>query len=128
MEHKLDLFVHPPLKRVVGQQRSRHPVLLLNSFTFPTVSALNSGLSVPITETSPDSCYSSCSEIESHPSLSRESSDSTSLSNAFSTQCSVSSSVNDHIEFATKLGYSMEQIETVLQSLESIANVGQVID
>lgn len=112
---------HPPLKRTgIGHEMStmNHQMVFLTN-SAPSYTPTSS-LSMPIIEPSPDSCYSSCSEIGSHPSLSREQSDS--LTNAFATQCSTT----DHIEFAKKLGYSAENIQIVLQNIGH--NAGQVFN
>lgn len=121
---------HPPLRRAGNTPLVNEMSKMSHAMVFPTNSApppssLTSSLSMPLIESSPDSCYSSCSEIGSHPSLSRESSDNATLTNAFSTQCSINPSTTDHIEFASKLGYNQEQIQLVLQNIRP--NAGQVM-
>jgi hypothetical protein len=115
---------HAPLCRTGAQN---HAMVFLTSSAPTTTSTLTSSLSMPTFESSPDSCYSSCSEIGSHPALSREASDNTSLSNTFSNRCSINSTTNEHTEFATKLGYSAENIELVLQNLGPNAGQDQVL-
>jgi hypothetical protein len=90
---------HPPLRRT-GQELPN----LMHTTLFPTNS---------IIESLPDSCYSSCSEIISHPALSRETSG-VSI-NAF------------HMEFGAKLGYSSEQIQMVLQILRPNPSQDEVL-
>uniref|UniRef100_A0A1I7VY51 RNase NYN domain-containing protein n=1 Tax=Loa loa TaxID=7209 RepID=A0A1I7VY51_LOALO len=89
-----------------------------------------------------DSCYSSCSE-ESHSSLSRESSDSIAkkieqISVARRELNAVDTGIEQqylskhrflqNIDFATRLGYSMEQLETVLGKLGMSARQDQILD
>uniref|UniRef100_A0A914RQR7 RNase NYN domain-containing protein n=1 Tax=Parascaris equorum TaxID=6256 RepID=A0A914RQR7_PAREQ len=74
-----------------------------------------------ITFESHDSCYSSCSE-ESHSSLSREPSDT--LTND-STQFAFSD--DRLVEFATKLGYTEEQLQIVLEKLGPNAGQDEVL-
>lgn len=82
-----------------------------------------------------DSCYSSCSE-ESHSSLSRELSDNVTkeigktetatadLLLKGATDGGYENNTQKHITFAIKLGYSVEQLQTVLEKLGTTA--GQV--
>ncbi|EFP06748.1 hypothetical protein CRE_06196 [Caenorhabditis remanei] len=60
-----------------------------------------------------DSCYSSCDDI-SHPSLSRESSDPSKLDDD---QRTIRYPAPEVVEFATKLGYSTEQLSHVLNQI-----------
>lgn len=71
-----------------------------------------------------DSCYSSCSE-ESHSSLSREASE-TLAAELTPHNASAPDNVSPHLlDFATKLGYSENQLRFVLDKLGGGAAVGQ---
>lgn len=62
-----------------------------------------------------DSCYSSCDDI-SHPSLSRESSDPSKIDDD-QTAPMIRYPAPEVVEFATKLGYSTEQLSHVLNTI-----------
>ncbi|CAO4360924.1 unnamed protein product [Caenorhabditis nigoni] len=62
-----------------------------------------------------DSCYSSCDDI-SHPSLSRESSDPSKIDDDQKTLM-IRYPAPEVVEFATKLGYSTEQLSHVLNTI-----------
>uniref|UniRef100_A0A915B224 C3H1-type domain-containing protein n=1 Tax=Parascaris univalens TaxID=6257 RepID=A0A915B224_PARUN len=106
-------LTHPPLRRI------SNGVPLQASVAETARSLISSG--EWITFESHDSCYSSCSE-ESHSSLSREPSDT--LTND-STQFAFSD--DRLVEFATKLGYTEEQLQIVLEKLGPNAGQDEVL-
>uniref|UniRef100_A0A1I7TEF9 UBA_6 domain-containing protein n=1 Tax=Caenorhabditis tropicalis TaxID=1561998 RepID=A0A1I7TEF9_9PELO len=69
----------------------------------------------PLSSNEFDSCYSSCDDI-SHPSLSRESSDPSKIDDDQKTSM-IRYPAPEVVEFATKLGYSAEQLSHVLNTI-----------
>ena len=109
---------HRPLQRVLPNKASHqvseltaaHPLL----FTTQSMPKSRQPASITASDASaPDSCYSSGSE-ESHPSLSRESSDSAVIEFKKSNHEIIE---KKWIDFATKLGYSENQLSFVLNKL-----------
>uniref|UniRef100_A0A915Q4T3 C3H1-type domain-containing protein n=1 Tax=Setaria digitata TaxID=48799 RepID=A0A915Q4T3_9BILA len=112
------------------------PVVLSNSMGQQEVS--KGALYGSLMETH-DSCYSSCSE-ESHSSLSREPSDSIAKEVSQRTMTDMESEstmpdsgieqdvIRQNVDFATRLGYSVEQLETVLGKLGMSAREDQILD
>uniref|UniRef100_A0A1I7Z5L3 UBA_6 domain-containing protein n=1 Tax=Steinernema glaseri TaxID=37863 RepID=A0A1I7Z5L3_9BILA len=116
---------HPPLRRTSAKAPSpahhstAHPLLFATSSSDSSSDSLSSPPERGAEAA--DSCYSSCSEESLHASLSREASDSLarlSLSEEEATELDESL-----VEFATKLGYSEQQLRQVVQKIGS--TVGQ---
>ncbi|VDM37112.1 unnamed protein product [Toxocara canis] len=108
-------LTHPPLRRI-----SNGVPLQLNTSGAETPRPLISGEWNAFE--SHDSCYSSCSE-ESHSSLSREPSDT--LANESAVQPTVCD--DQLVDFATKLGYTEQQLQIVLEKLGHNAGQDEVL-
>uniref|UniRef100_A0AC34FEA9 C3H1-type domain-containing protein n=1 Tax=Panagrolaimus sp. ES5 TaxID=591445 RepID=A0AC34FEA9_9BILA len=113
---------HKPLQRVlpnkvishqISELTAANPILFTTQQPIPLQKSRQPATITTSDASNPDSCYSSCSE-ESHPSLSRESSDS-----AVMEFKKLNIIDKKWIDFATKLGYSENQLRIVLNKLGS---------
>jgi ribonuclease ZC3H12 len=111
---------HKPLQRVlphkivshqVSELTAAHPLLFTTQQAVPLQKSRQPAAVTISDASNPDSCYSSGSE-ESHPSLSRESSDSATIEFK-----KLNIIEKKWIDFATKLGYSENQLRIVLNKL-----------
>ncbi|KAK0424766.1 hypothetical protein QR680_008839 [Steinernema hermaphroditum] len=133
---------HPPLRRTSAKAPSpsdhstAHPLLFSTSSsqsdtsTDSISSAASGAPSAPergVLE-SHDSCYSSCSEESLHASLSREASDSLARLSLSEEDAPPKELDENLVEFATKLGYSQEQLRQVIQKIGSAVGQDRILN